>query len=445
MISDLRLDDVVDSARGLISRRIFSDPQIYDAEQERIFARCWLFLAHETQIPNPGDYLTCKMGETPVIVVRDISGSVRVLINSCRHRGNSVTRNDAGNARTFTCPYHGWCYDLQGKRVPPGSLVGVPGIEAYYDEKIDLDAWGLTPVAQVDSYRGLIFATFDPAAPPLATYLGDFRWFLDLVFDRGDYAAAPGVVRWRMKCNWKFAADNGIGDNAHAQIAHRSAFIVMERRLGMPKRVVGKQIPGFTVLTEYGHGVNCLTAVPDGRVNVPTRLSDPVFDHWRTKADVVERQGPFRASVARYNANIFPNLFIIDQLLMMRNPISPNETEIRAIALFDRSAPPEVAEAQRRYAFQRFGPAGILEQDDGENWDQATSGSRIRQLRDADLNYEMALGSGTFVNDGQSPPRIESLINEHGQRWFYGSWADTLRAEDWPALVAQHAHPTGTI
>jgi nitrite reductase/ring-hydroxylating ferredoxin subunit len=441
----LDLAGAVDVSRGLVSRRIFSDPDIYRAEQERIFGRCWLFVAHETQIAQPGDYITCKMGETPVIVVRDSNDAVRVLINSCRHRGNPVTRADAGRARTFTCPYHGWCYDLQGKRVETGSLVGLPGLKSYYDETLELDAWGLVSVAQVATYRGLIFATFDPQAPPLVEYLAEFRWFLDLFFDRADYAAVPGVVRWRMKCNWKFAADNAIGDNSHAQIAHRSAFFAMEQKLNAPRRTVGEQIPGFTLLSEYGHGANCMNGLPPDQINVPTKMSDPVFDHWRTDPERVARQGLFRARVVRYNANLFPNLFIIDQLLMMRNPIGPGETEIRAIALYDRNAPPEVAEAQRRRSFQKFGPSGLLEQEDGENWDQATAGTRIAQTRDADLNYEMGIGSGTFVNDGQSPPRIDSMINEHGQRWFYGFWSDAMQAQDWNDLRDRHARPIGTF
>ena len=167
-------------------------------------------------------------------------------------------------------------------------------------------------MAQVASYRGLIFGTFDLDAPSLEEYLGDFRWFLDLFLDRGDFAAVPGVVRWRMKCNWKFAADNAIGDNSHAQVAHRSAFMALERKAGMPRRNMGEQHPGFTLLTEYGHGVNCSTGVAETPVHQSTGLpritSDPVLQEWRTRPEIVERQGPFRTNVLRYNANVFPNL-----------------------------------------------------------------------------------------------------------------------------------------
>jgi phenylpropionate dioxygenase-like ring-hydroxylating dioxygenase large terminal subunit len=443
-------ESAVDLKRGLVGREIFNDPDIYDTELQRVFGRSWLFLGHETQIPSPGDYITCKMGETPVIVTRDGGGAIRAMINSCRHRGNPVTRSDAGHARTFTCAYHGWCYDSSGKRVDSGGLVAVPGLKTYYDEKIDLPAWGLIPVAQVGVYHGLIFGTLDPQAVPLEEFLGDFRWFLDMVLDRGDFAAVPGVVRWRMKCNWKFAADNAIGDNAHAQIAHRSAFIAMERKLGAPRMGLGVDEPGFTILTDYGHGANCKTSYFAGTNDYDTASGkfqriDPVYEQWRENPAIVEKMGPLRSQIVRYNGNVFPNLFIIDRLLMMRNPIGPGETEIRAIALYDRNASPEIQELQKRRAFRKFGPSGLLEQEDGENWDQATVGARIRAIKDAALNYEMGLGTGTFVNDGQTPPRIDSMINEHAQLWFYQSWADAMNANDWPAWRANHVRPEGTM
>jgi phenylpropionate dioxygenase-like ring-hydroxylating dioxygenase large terminal subunit len=440
----------VNLERGLIGRRIFSDAEIYAAELDRIFGRSWLFLAHETQLPAAGDYITCRMGETPVIVTRDAGDRIRALINSCRHRGNAVTRNDAGNARTFTCPYHGWCYDLQGKRVESGALVGLPGLKSYYDDNLALESWGLVPVAQVATYHGLVFGTLDPAAPPLEEYLGDFRWFIDMVLDRGDFAAVPGVARWRMKCNWKFAADNAIGDNSHAQVAHRSAFIAMERKLGAHRATVGVQEPGFTILTDYGHGANCKSAYFAERADPNTARKpftriDPVFEKWRENDATLVAMGPLRSQIVRYNGNVFPNLFMIDQLLMMRNPIGPGETEIRAVALYDRSAAPEIQTLQKRRAFQKFGPSGLLEQEDGENWDQATAGSRIRVLRDAALNYEMGLGSGRIIRDGLTPPRIETMINEHAQLWFYKAWAEALEAADWAALRERHAQPAGTM
>lgn len=445
-----RIGSAVDAERGLVARSIFADEGVYQLEQERIFRRCWLFLAHESQIPGAGDYVTTKMAETSVIVCRDHNGRVNALINSCRHRGNTVCRSDYGNARTFTCAYHGWCYDLQGKRVEPGTLVAVPGHKSYYDEKLALDDWGLVPLAKTESYRGLIFGTFDPEAPSLREYLNDFTWALDLMLDRGDLRAAPGIVRWRMPCNWKFPADNA-ADNAHAQITHRSAFIAMSKLGGASIPVVGAKNPGFTILTEYGHLANFQTgSAEDVGKEAEARKSGykyatPGLEYWRTRPEIVEQQGPFRTAVLRYNMNVFPNLFVIDRLLMLRNPVGPRETEIRIIGLFDASTPPEVQREEQRGMFRKFGPSGFLEMEDGDNFDQSTQGVQFGPLRDYDLNYTMGLGSGEFVRDAASPPRVETMLNEHGQLWFYRTWSEAMQAADWAAYASAHSRPGARV
>ena len=146
---------------SMANRQIFSDPDIYKQELEQIFARCWLFLCHESTIPSPGDFFSTYMGEDPVLVTRDSKGKIGAFLNVCRHRGNRVCRADSGNASAFVCAYHGWTYGNDGK------LIAVPSLkEAYYDE-LDTSKWGLVPVAQLDTYKGLVFATFDASAPPL--------------------------------------------------------------------------------------------------------------------------------------------------------------------------------------------------------------------------------------------------------------------------------------
>src|SRR5215475_6040347 len=158
---------LVDWNAGLVDRKIFSDEEIYQLELERIFARTWNFMCHESQIPNAGDFFLNYIGEDRVIVVRDKEGGIQVLLNTCRHRGNAVCRAEEGHATSFMCTYHGWTYDLQGK------LVGVPGFKDYYHEDLNREEWGLVHAAQVDSYKGFVFATLDPEAPSLDEFLGD--------------------------------------------------------------------------------------------------------------------------------------------------------------------------------------------------------------------------------------------------------------------------------
>jgi len=210
---------LVNPDEGLISRRIFSDQEIYEQEMERIFAQSWIFLCHETQIPSPGDFMTTYIGEDPVLVVRDRLGKANAFLNVCRHRGNRLCRADSGNAAAFICAYHGWAYSNDG------SLQAVPNLQDAYFSELDTKNWGLTPVAQLDSYKGLIFATFDAGAPPLLEYLGEMTWYLDVFFDRreGGVEVIGGTHKWRMPCNWKFPTENFCGDGYHTSWSHLSA------------------------------------------------------------------------------------------------------------------------------------------------------------------------------------------------------------------------------
>src|SRR5438876_9455609 len=171
---------LVDLASGQISREIFVNEEIYAEEQERIFTRAWLFVGHESQIPNPGDFASSRMGEEAVILCRDRAGAVHVFLNSCRHRGMKVCRYDEGNTPVFTCPYHGWSYATDGK------LVGVPYFREAYHSKLDRSQFGLVEVAQLEIYKGTVWATWDPSAPSFLEYLGEFRRYLDLALDAWD-------------------------------------------------------------------------------------------------------------------------------------------------------------------------------------------------------------------------------------------------------------------
>jgi len=111
---------------GLVSREIYVNEDIYKQELEQVFARAWLFVGHESQVPEPGDFVISRMGEEEVILVRDRKRELHVFLNTCRHRGMKVCRYDDGNTLVFTCPFHGWSYDTDGR------LVGVPYYDAAY-------------------------------------------------------------------------------------------------------------------------------------------------------------------------------------------------------------------------------------------------------------------------------------------------------------------------
>jgi phenylpropionate dioxygenase-like ring-hydroxylating dioxygenase large terminal subunit len=101
-----------DAKTGWLDRRVHSDEALYQLELERIFARGWNFMCHESQLPNVGDYFINYIGEDQVICVRGEAGEINVLLNTCRHRGNALCRAEQGRAKSFVCSYHGWNYAL---------------------------------------------------------------------------------------------------------------------------------------------------------------------------------------------------------------------------------------------------------------------------------------------------------------------------------------------
>ena len=136
-------DKYIDNELGVVDRKIFSDQQIYKRELENVFSRAWLFIGHESQIPNPGDFFSSRMGEEPVILVRDKAGDIHVFLNSCRHRGMKVCRYESGNTALFTCPYHSWTFSTDGQ------LRGVPMQKDIYGDCFDKKEWSLIEVAKL--------------------------------------------------------------------------------------------------------------------------------------------------------------------------------------------------------------------------------------------------------------------------------------------------------
>ena len=188
--------------QGLLPARVFSDQAIFELEMDRLFVRTWLYVGHESEVPKPGDYVARTIASESVLLIRSNDGKIRVLLNTCRHRGNIVCRTERGNAASFQCAYHGWRYDNTGR------LSAAPGMEEYGD-KMDPIQWGLVQPAKVQQYNGLIFATFNPEAPSLDEYLGGMKWYLDLVTKRSDAGlqAIGAPHRWIIPANWKLPAD----------------------------------------------------------------------------------------------------------------------------------------------------------------------------------------------------------------------------------------------
>ncbi len=412
---------MVNRETGTVDRRIFSDQEIYELELERIFARAWSFMCHDSQIPNPGDFFQTVIGEDRVICVRDNDGMPQVLVNTCRHRGNAICRADEGHATSFMCTYHGWTYDLKG------ALVGVPGFKEVYHEELDRENWGLIKAAKVDSYHGFIFATMDPEAPELDDYLGEVGQIsLDQLASRGDIEIIGGIQKYTIQCNWKLATDN-VWDFYHPQISHSSA--------SMARRTPGfnrYDQPHLVMLGEYGHANAGPEVTEESRVRSLARGQDM---SWRDEPRAKEALGPVGSRVQNH-PNIFPNCWIAfpgEGQISMRMPKGPSTTEIWWFTFNDPATP------LNKRALETFGPAGLLEQDDGENWGESTRGMKGVISKRYPINYSMGLGHGEVIDDETGPPHIESTINEHPQLWLYRAWSEWMAADSWSQLRESHS------
>jgi 3-phenylpropionate/trans-cinnamate dioxygenase alpha subunit len=440
------IDALVDLERGEVDRSIYTDPEIFDLEMERIFGRAWLFLCHESQIAHPGDFVEAVMGRDNVLVVRQKDGSVRAMLNTCAHRGNAVCRAEEGNAKSFLCTYHGWSYGIDG------TLKGVPGFKDFYAGELDKSQHGLQQVAQLDSYKGFVFATHDPTAPPLSEYLGATgRLGIDLIAERGDMVVVPGIQKFVIDCNWKFAVDN-LYDWYHPQVTHASAFqpevlgagvaangqrtidmsdVVMDTGSQLSPSlgaISGTRFEQVVLVDRFGHGIGGPTAESPGNVEIDKT--------WRTRAEAKDALGPVGINVAGH-PSIFPSTWITSApvQLSLRIPRDPNHTEIWWFSFTDRNLPPEMQEFVATIASRVFGPAGVLEQDDGENWAQATAQTRGSASRAVRHLVNMGVGRGEVVHE-HGLHRIEGLTSEHGQRWTYHAWAQWMKGLDWDQLAA---------
>nr|ART40089.1 K408 [uncultured bacterium] len=436
---------MVDLKKGLVDRRMFFDEDIYQLELERIFARAWNFMAHDSMIPNPGDFFMTFIGEDRVIVVRDNDGNPQVLVNSCRHRGNAVCRAEEGHATSFMCTYHGWTYDLKG------NLVGVPGFKEVYHEELDRENWGLITAGKVGTYKGFIFANMDPEAIDLDEYLGPVgRMGLDFLAERGTLRMIPGVQKYTLGCNWKLAVDN-LFDWYHPALSHSSAFMVL---VPPPKGQVTAEMRRMmnpynerdvVLLGEYGHGIGGPLLDDANKQRLATVPKSYMTMRELPKAKEV--LGPVGLKTGGH-PSIFPNLWVatLQGQLSLRIPKGPSHTEVWWFSMVEE----EIDEAGWRFQHQSsnhiFGPAGILEQDDGENWGESTKGARGVISSRYPLHYAMGLGQGRVTNDEDGPPHIETSINEHAQLWTYRAWAEWMAADDWAALKANHSQvPTDQV
>lgn len=428
--------DLIDLERGWISREIFVSEEIHRLELDRLFTRAWLFVGHESQVPKPGDYFTSRMGDESVILCRDKAGHLHVFLNSCRHRGMKVCRYDSGNTADFTCPYHSWTFGLDGR------LIGVPHYRELYDGTLDRDANALIPVGRMRNYKGAIFATWDKDAPDFEVYLGAAIEHLDAVLDcrdgRPGGSEVIGVHKWIFPANWKFAAENFLGDSYHNP-SHKSVDMIgigPSAQAGVKGRRDDEMQKAQHVWVSFpaGHGVHSAIA-PENHQYVPAFLNDPeIEDYFRHCFEERKKRMGDKARLIPFTGNLFPNISYHGRQprgLCAWHPHGPTETEAWRFFLVDADAPAMVKDFLRRYYMRYSGPAGMTEQDDMENWLYATAASKGSVARRYPFNYQQSLGK-SHATPGSS---TAYQMSEQNPRNYYRVWAEYLNGSPWEAIL----------
>ncbi len=395
---------------------IFSDEALYRLEQERIFGRCWLLLGHESQLPEPGSFFRTYMGEEPILVTRTQEGEIRAFLNLCRHRGAQLCHEDRGVAKSFNCRYHGWAYACDGK------LLAAPGEQQLYYGELDREEWGLIRVAQVESYKGLVFGNFDPDAPPLADYLGNMAWYLDILLDRRSGGTELlGVQRWRIPANWKIVAENHVGDEYHVGFTHGSQLTRPIESRAAPAPLAREIRP------ELGHGIGVDIIPEDLSPGERGGFDEEVNEYLRSIAgEMTERLGEMRPRLFPIHGLVFPTLGMVPILNSIRviHPKGPNEIELWSYCMVDRDAPKRVKEILVQRSVSAFGPAGSFEQDDSANWTGVTRNTAGYQARKHRLNLSMGLGHEGEVDGLRG--EVGLTASDINQRGFYLRWVQEM-------------------
>lgn len=384
-------EESLEDGIGRIDRRVFLDEDLFEMEMEKIWEGTWLFLAHESQIEKPNDFLTMYMGRQPIILSRNQEGNINAFINACAHRGAALVKTRKGNSPDYTCGFHGWCFNSAGEnaRVHKQELGG-------YADSFSKENYNLTKVPKLDSYRGFIFGSLNPEAPSLAEHLGDASVGLDLFADQAGeegFEVLEGFSTYTYNGNWKMQGENGV-DGYHVDAVHGNWIATVMRRLkmragedkikSMSLGDVQKQKSGWL---DLGNGHTMLWG------GIPDPSSRPNYSQ---KAKLEAEFGVAKTSwmLDRFrNLLIYPNVLVMDQSstqLRIFRPLSVDKTEITIFCIARKTDTDEERNLRIRQYEDFFNISGLATSDDIMEFNASQKGFNGRLARWNDLSRGMA-------------------------------------------------------
>jgi nitrite reductase/ring-hydroxylating ferredoxin subunit len=434
-----KVDELVARARqslkqdGTLPVEIFADEDVYQVELDRIFGRSWLVVGHESEIAKNGDYMLRYMGEDEVIVNRDESGQIRVMLNSCRHRGTVVCRDEKGNSSHFVCPFHSWTYKNDGTWIAAAKKQ-----ETY--KSLDGCKWGLLQ-ARVEVRWGLIFACMDPHATTFDEFIGDFSFFLDayLGLDSRGLRLLGEPSRWLANSNWKTGVENISGDAYHAVSLHQS---IVDIGVGLKMMDLMNDYSLFHAEDGKG-GLMCWNLnkiLPPGTtVHGYTNEVWAMFD----KEGLDENHMKLLYDFQPMAMGLFPNVsffkfFNVDPMtnkvatfiwMRIHQPRGPKQYEIWNYFFNQAVEPEENCALAYQSGLFMLGAAGFLDMDDQIAWEgPAMVGSTtFAKKQGMSFNYQMGMkeGIGTTIpiewegpGVGVKKPYHDGNIHNYHKNWL---------------------------
>ncbi len=453
MLTKERVDQLVDMNIGRVDISIYTDESIFEEEMQRIFYTTWVYVGHESEIAQPGDYKTSFIGRVPVILSRDEDNQVHVLINRCAHRGPTVCQLEYGNASYFRCEYHGWVYGNDGsltgvslrRGFGPGELDGIKGLDH----------------AESDSYRGLVFARLTPGGPSLADQLGLAKQYLDDWADRsptGLVEVKGGVWKHSYEGNWKLQLE-GSNEGYHPDYLHKISRMVGERvnfarASGNPAAAAANVIgsssaPGARASGSFGTSGSA--GIDLGNGHSVMGAGGPAFNpNWRQAypGDYVERIvariGEARAAQVLgigWRMQLFPNAAFANNQIRVIRPIAYNQTEV----LQYHVVLPETSQEMRTAAVKShqhfYGPAGYGSADDLEMFARMFEGYRSSDAKQ--LNQWAYFSRGkTLETAGPNGEKFGHTSSEIEQRSIYYAWSALMKGESHVVVTDPVGTPT---
>ena len=415
-----------DRARGVfrVRRSVFTDPAVLERERRVLFAHCWLYAAHESELAAPASFVARNVGGRPLLLNRDRNGNLNAFFNSCRHRGALVCREDRGRARNFTCPYHGWVYGDEGQ------LLHQP-IDASYTDACKSDpALGLKRVPRLDTSSGFIFVCFDAEVEPLETYLAGAADYLKLISSQGldGMEIVGGTQKYCAAANWKLLQENSV-DGYHAESTHATYLGYIRNREGKVLNNYGQAFGRVRNLGN-GHAVSeSVNATPWGRPCarwMPSWGEDVKAELDRNFAEIASRIGEEQATfLCRGDRNmlIFPNLIVNDVsglTIRVVYPVRPDYFEVNAWALAAKGESARIRDLRLKNYVEFLGPGGLATPDDQEMLELCQRG----YAADPEEGWNDLSRGMADEQQGKA-----SKVDEFQLRVFWRRWAELMQRE----------------